>query len=66
MKISLRGARANAGLTQQEVAKIMDVSTKTIQAWENGKTQPKPASVRMFAEVCNVGVDDIFLPTELT
>ena len=41
MKISLRAARVNADLTQQEVADKIGVSKHTIINWERGRTKPK-------------------------
>ena len=39
MKISLKAARVNAGLTQDEVAKITKKSKSTIVSYEKGRTQ---------------------------
>jgi transcriptional regulator with XRE-family HTH domain len=33
-------ARRRAGLTQKELADILEVATKTVQAWERGKSDP--------------------------
>ena len=41
----LQGARANANLTQEQVAKALGVSRQTISNWENEKTYPDIVSV---------------------
>lgn len=61
-KIKLSAARNNAGLTQEDVARIMHVSKQTIVNWENGKVAMKPAQFKMFCEICQAPEDIIFLP----
>lgn len=65
-KISLAAARVNAGLTQSDVAKIMEISKQTIVNWEKGKVVPKPAQLRMLLDIYKISKDNIFLPCELT
>ncbi len=60
LKISLAAARVNAGLTQEDVAKIMHVSKGTIVNWEKGKVIPKPAEVKMMSEIYHMPQDYIF------
>lgn len=38
--ISLAAAMVNAGLTQEEAARMMMIAKSTIVAWEKGKTSP--------------------------
>lgn len=66
MQITMKAARVNAGLTQQEVAGIMKVSNATIVNWETGKIDPKPAQLAMFCQICECSTDDIILPKQLT
>ena len=37
-------ARHRAGLSQQEFAKLLGVSTRTLQEWEQGRRQPSGAA----------------------
>lgn len=63
-KITLKAARVNAGLTQKEVAKILNVSNKTVWAWESGKTMPNVNKIDAICNLYSMSYDDIiFLPT---
>ena len=63
MKITLKAARVNAGLTQEEVAKKVKKSKNTIVNYENGKSSPDMATGQALAELYGCSVDDlIFLP----
>ena len=59
MKITLKAARINADLTQQEVADKLGVSKHTIFNWEGGITKPKKHTLMVLASIYNVNVDDI-------
>lgn len=59
MKLSLKAARANKGLTQKEVAKVIDVTPKTYGSWEKGATMPKPNKINPLCELLGVKYDDI-------
>lgn len=45
----LRQAREDAGLSQRDVAKAIDVTWESVSAWERGKTIP---SLYHFLEWC--------------
>jgi transcriptional regulator with XRE-family HTH domain len=50
-KITLEAARVNAHFTQKDAAKLLRVSNKTLQNWENGKTFPNADKI---SEICNL------------
>ena len=62
MKVSLQAARVNANLTQDDVAKAIGKSKKTIVSWEKGRTEIDKANFEALCRVYKCGVDDIFLP----
>ena len=63
MKITLKAARVNAGLTQAEVAKTVKKSKNTIVNYESGKRSPDMVTGKALAELYGCSVDDlIFLP----
>lgn len=59
LKISLRAARVNAGLTQADVAEKIGKDRMTINNWENGKS---PIDMANFAFLCNLyGIDSNYI-----
>lgn len=62
LQISLAAARVNAKLTQEEVARKMQVSKQTIINWEKGKVIPKIPEIEMLSRIYNIPQNNIFLP----
>lgn len=62
LKISLKAARVNANLSQEEVARLMKKSKVTINNWENGKTAIDLGNLQSLCKLYNLTIDDIFLP----
>lgn len=58
-KISLAAARVNAGLTQKEAAKKLNVSNKTLWQWEKGLAIPKADKIDAICELYSVSYDHI-------
>ena len=53
----LRNARQNTGLTQQEVATRLNVSTQTIRNWESGRYEPTRESTDALAGLYSIPFD---------
>ncbi len=51
--------RAEAGLSQRQLAGLLKVSEKTISKWENGKAKPRPEVLKKLAVLFNVSMDDL-------
>ena len=67
MKFSLKAARVNAGLTQDEVAKALGKSKNTIVNYEKGRSSPDIEIGKAIAKLYGMSVDDIiFLPDDCT
>lgn len=65
LKISLKAARVNAGLSQKEAAEALNVSNKTLCAWENSKTFPAADKIDAICNLYGVSYDNIvFLPND--
>ena len=64
LQITLAAARVNAGFTQEEVAKKMNVSKNTVVNWEKGKTEPSISQSKQISKIYNMPLDYIFLPTK--
>ena len=65
MRITLKAARTNAGLTQQEAADKIGVTVDTLGNWERGKSFPNALQIRRMEEVYGTPYDRlIFLPLD--
>ena len=63
MPISLRAARVNAGLTQDEVAKAIGKSKNTVVSYEKGRSVPDIETGKALAALYGMSINDIiFLP----
>ena len=63
VKITLKAARVNAGLTQKRAAERLGVSNKTLCGWENGVTTPNIQYVDAMCEMYGVSYENLnFLP----
>lgn len=65
LKISLKAARVNAGLSQDDVCKIVHKTNKTLVNWENGKTRIDEANLLMLCNLYGIDKKYIFLPYKL-
>lgn len=55
----LKGARTNAGLKQEELAKQLGVSRQTISNWENGRSLPDIGSVVKLSGIYQLSLDEM-------
>ena len=61
---NLEAARKSAGLTQQQLSALAEVSRKSINAIENGVYVPSTVLALKIAETLGCRVEDLFrLPT---
>ena len=65
MGMSLRAARVNAGLTQKEAAKALNIGKNTITNYEKYRTKPNIDTAKKMAELYGVSIDDIFFTEQL-
>lgn len=59
MKINLKAARVNAGLTQKQAAKLIGVSKDTIGSWERGKFFPSTKYIPLIEKAYKTKYDNI-------
>ena len=65
MKISIRAARVNVGLSQKDAAIRLGISNKTLGNWENGITFPPVDKIPVICELYGVSYDNLnFLPDD--
>lgn len=55
----LKDARANAGLTQEQVTEKIMVSRQTISNWENGKSLPDIISIMNLSDLYQISIDEL-------
>ena len=60
--VSLAAARANADMTQQQLADALGVDKGTVYNWENGKGTPSSIHLRKLSELSKIPMDYIFVP----
>jgi DNA-binding XRE family transcriptional regulator len=59
MAIHLKAARVNAGLTQAEAAKMLEISKGTLANYEMYRTKPDIETSKKIASLYGMTVDDI-------
>lgn len=59
LKISLKAARVNANLTQQEVADTLQVSKHTIINWEKGRITPPYMAIFTLSHIYNININNL-------
>ena len=65
MSITLRAARVNAGMTQDEVARQLRKNKQTIVNWENGRTAIDLANLKLLCDLYKWDINAITLPKSL-
>lgn len=58
--MDIRGSREKTGITQEEMARRLGVSNKTISAWEVGRRNPKSTMLPKIAEVLGCSIMELF------
>lgn len=66
MKVSLRAARVNARMTQDQTCKAMNIAKSTLISWEKENTFPTAVQLKRLCSLYNCTMDDIFVPETLT
>ena len=62
LKISLAAARVNAGMSQEQLCKVLRVSKTTLCNWEKGYKEPTYNAVRRVSELSGIPMEYIFVP----
>ena len=57
---NLKMLREKANLTQESLAKLINVDRSTIAKWETGKASPRSDKLPTLANVLNCTIDDLF------
>lgn len=57
--MTLRERRTQAGMTQEQVAKLIDVNQAAISHWEKGKWKPLAKYRKKLAKIYKCTVDEL-------
>jgi len=66
MQVSMKAMRVNADLTQEQAAKAIGITKRTLLNWESHTTFPTVLQLKRLCDVYGCDLSDIFLPEELT
>lgn len=61
MKLKLRAKRVEKGYTQEELAKILGISTATYNRYEVGHTEMTETIINKLLQILECKYEDIFL-----
>ncbi len=64
-KISLKALRVDMDMTQEDAAKELGITVRTLQNWESGETFPTVKQLMQLCEVYQCEVADVRLPVKL-
>lgn len=59
MRISIKAARVNMEMTQEEAARKLNITKKTLASWEKHKTMPSADKVSMICKLYEISYDNI-------
>ena len=59
-KITVKAARVNAGLTQEELANKMGVHRSTISSWETNPSTMQIKDAELLCKILNIPISKIF------
>jgi len=55
----VKAARLEKGLTQQDLAKIVEVTPESISYYEAGKKHPSFEKIKIICRVLNINVEEL-------
>lgn len=64
VKLTLRERRIAAGMTQEQLAKKLDVDQAAVSHWENGKSRPVSKSLKKLARLYKCTVAELMEETD--
>ena len=66
MAITLKAARVNKNLTQEEAAKLLGISKDSLWNYENGRSFPDVRVVKKMEEVYGLSYDNLIFLQRIT
>ena len=62
-RLNIKNIREQAGLTQAEVAKALNVGQSAVAAWETGKALPRADKLIDIAKLLNCTIEELLKKT---
>ena len=59
LKDSLKTMRTERAITQEQLAKKLNISLKTVSHWETGYTEPSISQLISIADMYSVSLDEL-------
>lgn len=59
MRVTIKAARVNKGMTQEVFANAVGVGVRTVQNWEAGVSSPRADKMPEICAVLDCEIDDI-------
>lgn len=59
MKLTLKSARVNAGYTQEDAAKELNITPQTLRSYEKGNSFPEVPTLKKIEALYGVHYDDL-------
>lgn len=59
LKDSLKAMRVERSITQEQLAKKLNISLKTISHWETGYTEPSITQLIAIADLYSISLDEL-------
>lgn len=59
LKDSLKAMRVEHSITQEQLAKKLNISLKTVSHWETGYTEPSITQLIAIADLYSVSLDEL-------
>lgn len=60
---SIRSIRLNKKITQNEIARLLEIDRSTVTKWESGESLPRADKLPELAKILNCTVDDLLKST---
>lgn len=57
-------ARKQKGMTQEQLASLLNVSRQTISKWENNETKPDIESIYKLCEILDITIEELNIPNK--
>ncbi len=58
-KENLKALRLHSALMQKEIAQMLNISVRTFQGWESGRTEPNIEKLIKIADIFEISLDDL-------